>query len=143
MTKYLSLENTALDSELRAIIHLVLSTVADCGFEPLLADENNLHDYLWDNVVCHMLACSYGIAIVESKFRPELNPNVAMEWGWKRAMRKPVLWLIEKDAEKDLKFVPADVGGLIRAPFDWEKPQAHIANAITKYFQAQQVSRLP
>jgi hypothetical protein len=67
---------------------------------------------------------------VESKFKPELNPNVAMEWGWMRAMRKPVLYLVEKDAKP-----PADVAGLIKARFDWLNPKADIPRLVTDYFQ--------
>jgi hypothetical protein len=44
-----------------------------------------------------MLARSRGIAIVEDRFNPNLNSNVAMEWGWMRAMNKPVLYLVEAD----------------------------------------------
>jgi hypothetical protein len=133
MTKYPDGENLQRDEELQTLLKIVESSISDCGFEPLLANQAAVHPNLWENVECHMLTCSYGVAIVESKFKPDLNPNVAMEWGWMRAMRKPVLWLIEKDA----KAVPVDVAGLIRVRFDWLNPQADIPALITSYFQDQ------
>ena len=67
------------------------------GYRPQLAAETKLHPNLWENVECQMLyACARRIAIVEDRFNPKLNPNVAMEWGWMRAMKKPVLYIVEK-----------------------------------------------
>jgi hypothetical protein len=133
MTKYPDGENPQRDEELQTLLGIVESSISDCGFEPLLANQTSVHANLWENVECHMLTCSHGVAIVESKFKSDLNPNVAMEWGWMRAMRKPVLWLIEKDANA----VPVDVAGLIRARFDWLNPQADIPTLIKNYFQEQ------
>ena len=62
-------------------------------------------DDVWSNVELYLLGCRYGIAIVEDRFKPELNPNVAMEWGWMRGLGKDVLFLVEKQAHK---FVSAD-----------------------------------
>jgi hypothetical protein len=39
------------------------------------------HEQLWDNVELYLLGCRRGIAIVEDKYLPELNPNVAMDWA--------------------------------------------------------------
>jgi predicted nucleotide-binding protein len=75
-----------------------------------------------------MLACARGIAIVEDKFNPKLNSNVAMEWGWMRAMRKPVLYLVENT----VAVVPADVAGLIQSRFDWKNPQGDIPALVAK-----------
>jgi hypothetical protein len=131
MTKYSDKKNPKLDGELETIIDLVKTAIMKCGFQPLLANDNELHEGLWQNVECHMLACSHGVAIVESKYKPELNPNIAMEWGWMRARRKPVLYLIEKDVE----VLPADVTGLIQSRFDWLNPQADIPTLVTNYFR--------
>jgi hypothetical protein len=134
MTKYPDGENPNRDTELETIHEIVKSSVFGCGYELLLANDFGLHPNLWENAECYMLACSYGIAIVESMFKPELNPNVAMEWGWMRAMRKPVLYLVEKN----VKVVPVDVAGLIKARFDWQNPQADIPKIVTNYFQDQE-----
>jgi hypothetical protein len=73
-----------------------------------------------------MLACARGIAIVEDRFKPELNPNVAMEWGWMRAMQKPVLYQVETN----VRILPVDVMGLIKSRFDWQNPQADIPQLV-------------
>ena len=62
-----------------------------------------------------MLGCHRGIAIVEDKYRKELNPNVAMEWGWMRGFRRPVLFLVEASFES----ARADWSGLISSEFTW------------------------
>jgi hypothetical protein len=54
MTKYPDGEDAQRDGELEAILELVKTTVTDCGFQPLLADELSLHPNLWENIECHM-----------------------------------------------------------------------------------------
>jgi hypothetical protein len=49
------------------------------------------------------------IARVEDRHRNELNPNVAMEWGWMRAMGKRVCFL----RESGFKNFRADLGDLL------------------------------
>ena len=131
MTKYPDGKDGANDAELKLVIDTVKEAVKACSYYPLLAGEMQLHPNVWENIECHMLACSHGIAIVENRFKPELNPNVAMEWGWMRAMRRPVLYLVEKNVE----VTPVDVTGLIKDRFDWLNPQADIPTLVAKYFR--------
>jgi nucleoside 2-deoxyribosyltransferase len=77
-------------------------------------------DDVWSNVELYLLGCRYGVAIVEGRYKPELNPNVAMEWGWMRGLGKDVLFLVEKRAHK---YVRADWSGLIRQEFSWNAPR--------------------
>jgi hypothetical protein len=116
---------------LQTVIDTVKDAVRANFCHPLLADEPpKLRDNLWENVECKMLACARGIAIVEDRFNPKLNPNVAMEWGWMRAMNKPVLYLIEKDIPAAQ--ITADVTGLISGRFDWDNPGADIPRLIAE-----------
>ena len=48
-----------------------------------------------------------------------------------RAMRKPVLYLVEKSME----VAPADVAGLIKERFDWLNPQADIPELVNNYLR--------
>ncbi|RPI43575.1 MAG: hypothetical protein EHM59_15065 [Betaproteobacteria bacterium] len=128
MTKYCDGANAQLDSQLEAVIGTVKAAVVARGYHPQLAAETKLHPNLWENIECQMLACGRGIAIVEDRFNPKLNPNVAMEWGWMRAMKKPVLYLVEKAVAQ----VPADVAGLIQGRFDWDNPQANIPQLVAQ-----------
>lgn len=126
MTKYCDGANVQLDAQLQTVIDTVKAAVVAHGYHPQLAAETKLHSNLWENVECQMLACGRGIAIVEDRFNRKLNPNVAMEWGWMRAMKKPVLYLVEKSVEQ----VPADVAGLIKSRFDWDNPQVNIPQLV-------------
>jgi hypothetical protein len=84
---------------------------------------------LWDNVELFLLACSKGIAIVESKYKQELNPNVSMEWGWMRGMDRDVLYLVEETFDLSR----ADWGGLIQDRFPWAAPAPAITRAVEKW----------
>jgi hypothetical protein len=128
MTKYADGIDAKLDTQLQTVIDTVKAAVAARGYHAQLAGETKLHPNLWENVECQMLACGRGVAIVEDRFNPKLNPNVAMEWGWMRAMKKPILYLVEKS----VTHVPADVAGLIKGRFDWENPQADIPQLIAQ-----------
>jgi hypothetical protein len=83
--------NSPLDAQLRGVIDAVKAAVTACGHVPRLASDFTFHPLLWDNVELYLLGSSRGIAILESKYKPELNPNVAMEWGWMRGMGREIL----------------------------------------------------
>jgi hypothetical protein len=131
ITKYPDSADPKLDEQLRTVINTVKKAVNEAGYRPLLAADFKLHDNLWDNIECLMLACPRGIAIVEDRFNANLNPNVAMEWGWMRAMKKPVLFLVEKAVPTTQS--PADVMGLIKGQFDWNNPEADIPRLVAEY----------
>lgn len=119
MTKFPDPKKPALiDAQLMAVIQAVRDAVQDRGYVARIATDNQYHPILWDNVELYLLGCRRGIAIVEDKYLPELNPNVAMEWGWMRGMGRDVLYLVEKDFNKER----ADWGGLIGHQFDWANP---------------------
>ncbi len=118
--------NTPLDAELERVIKAVQDAVVACGFTPRIASEKKYHAGLWDNVEVYLFGCQRGIAIVESKYRHELNPNVTMEWGWMRGMGKDVLYLVEDTFDLGR----ADIGGLIQDHFQWSAPEPAISTAI-------------
>lgn len=119
------------DIELREVIDTVVKAIKGCGFIPRIASDREFHEGLWDNVETYLFGCKRGVAIVESKYKNELNPNVMMEWGWMRGMGKEVLYLVEKSF--DLK--RADISGLIQYNFTWELPQNEIKTAIQKWLK--------
>lgn len=119
-----------LDQRLNGIIELVRTGLAERGKLARLATGARFHEWLWDEVEIHLLGCATGIAIVEDRYRPELNPNVAMEWGWMRAMGKRVHFL----RERDFAHGRADLGGLRAWDFDWNAPEAGIETALTEWF---------
>lgn len=98
-----------LDKELRSVIR-------KHGLNPLRADDKMyLRDRnLWNNVCVYMICSKYGIAILEDRIRDEFNPNVALEYGFMRALNKPTLLL------QDIGFrnIRADIIGTLRETFD-------------------------
>jgi hypothetical protein len=118
--------NTALDAELERVIKAVQDAVTACGFTPRIASEKKYHAGLWDNVEVYLFGCQRGIAIVESKYLHELNPNVTMEWGWMRGMGKDVLYLVEDSFDSGR----ADISGLLQDRFLWAAPEPKITKAI-------------
>lgn len=129
MTKFPEGE-TPEDEQLRLVIEEVSSALKDRGLVPRIASGARFHDWLWDEVEVHLLGCARGVAIVEDRYRPELNPNVAMEWGWMRAMGRRVLFLKEDGFSHDR----ADLGGLRSWPFDWDNPGEGIRKAVDEWF---------
>jgi hypothetical protein len=132
MTKFPDPKKPApVDAQLMAVIQEVRDAVQNCGYVPRIANDSQYHPILWDNVELYLLGCRRGIAIVEDKYLPELNPNVAMEWGWMRGMGRNVLYLVEKDFKKQR----ADWGGLIESTFDWANPGPDIKAGVKAWLK--------
>lgn len=119
------------DVQLTAVIDAVRQAVTDRQLIPRVASDHQYHPSLWDNVELYLLGCRRGIAIVEDKYLPELNPNVAMEWGWMRGMGRNVLYLVEQTFGN----VRADWGGLIERSFDWNDPVPGIQAAVQDWLR--------
>lgn len=119
------------DRELERVITAVKDAVTACGFTPRIASERRYHPGLWDNVEAYLFGCQRGIAIVEDKYRRELNPNVAMEWGWMRGMGRDVLYLVERT----FTLGRADMAGLLEERFDWDNPEPAITAAVRRWLQ--------
>lgn len=99
----------SLDRELRRVLR-------EHDLNPLRADDKMyLRDRnLWNNVCVYMICCRYGVAILEDRVANEFNPNVALEYGFMRALNKPVLLL----ADAGFRNLRADIIGTLREEFD-------------------------
>lgn len=69
---------------------------------------------LWNNVCVYMLCCKFGIAILEDRIADEFNPNVALEYGFMRALNKQTLLL----SDSGFRNLRADIIGTLRENFD-------------------------
>jgi hypothetical protein len=114
------------------VIEALESALRDAGLNPLRADgKNYLKDRnLWHNVCVYMLCCGSGVAVLENQARREFNPNVALEYGFMRALDKRVLLL----AEKNFKAIRADIGGIVRESFDARRPNS-VATAVRRWLR--------
>ena len=90
MTKFPdAAQNRDKNDQLERVLKAISEAVQACSFKPRIARfPQNYHPGLWDNVELFLLGCKRGIAVVEDRYKPELNPNVMMEWGWMRGMGK-------------------------------------------------------
>jgi hypothetical protein len=113
------------------VINNVKDAIEACGYVPRIAQGHGYHRWLFDNVELFLLGCARGIAIVESRYLPELNPNVALEWGWMVGMGRQVLFLRESSFRHDR----ADWAGLLNNSFEWDNPQPGISNAINQFLR--------
>ncbi len=120
---------TPASAELAAVIDTVKVAITAQGYLPRIALGQNYHRWLFDNVELFLLGCARGIAIVEDKYLPELNPNVALEWGWMVGMGRDVLFL----REQSFTHARADWTGLINATFDWANAAPGISAAVTTF----------
>jgi hypothetical protein len=123
--------NTPESAQLTNAIDSVKTAVTARGYVPRIALGQNFHRWLFDNVELFLLGCARGIAIVEDKYLPELNPNVAPEWGWMVGMGREVLFL----REQSIVHARADWTGLINATFDWADPGPGTAAMATFFPQ--------
>jgi hypothetical protein len=69
---------------------MIESELRDHGLVALRADQRKYHDQLWENVCVYMLGCRFGIAVLEDRVASELNPNIALEYGFMRAIDRRV-----------------------------------------------------
>jgi hypothetical protein len=85
---------------------------------------------LWDNVCTYMFGCKFGIAVLEDIIANEFNPNVALEYGFMRALGKPTLLL------KEQRFHPrADILGTVWEEFDILDIEKTVHSAIDRWLR--------
>jgi hypothetical protein len=120
------------NDQLERVLRTISDTVEACCCKPRIARfPQNYHPGLWDNVELHLLGCSRGIAVVEDRYLPELNPNVMMEWGWMRGMGKRVFFL----REKSFRSFRADLGDLLSEEFDWDNPEPGVRASVAGFLK--------
>ena len=78
------------------------------------ADQKHYHDQLWENICVYIIGSKYGIAILEDEVAAELNPNVALEYGFMKALDHPVALL----QWSRFQHVRADLSGKLARTFD-------------------------
>jgi len=115
-----------LDQELRSVLK-------SYGLDPVRADDKMyMRDRnLWNNVCVYMICCKYGIAILEDRVADEFNPNVALEYGFMRALNKPTLLL----ADVGFRNLRADIIGTLREHFDITDIKGTIKKPIEKWLK--------
>jgi len=115
-----------LDQELRSILIENNINPVRTDDKMYLGDRN-----LWNNVCVYMICCKFGIAILEDHVVNEFNPNVALEYGFMRALNKPALLLTDVGFHN----LRADIIGTLREQFDIANIRETIRAPIEKWLK--------
>ncbi len=101
------------------------------GLRALRADQKTYGQsrQLWDNLITYMYGSKYGIAVLEQETADEFNPNVALEYGFMRALGKNVLLL----KEKRFRRIRADILGTVWIEFDVTDVRGSIHGAVRSW----------
>ena len=125
------------DERYEDIEQVIKSVLKKEGFRAWLASDMTLSPNLWDNVVCFMLGCKYGISIfarIERDYQietDEFNPNVSLELGFMLSRGKEVLIL--KDCA--LPKLPTDLLGYLYTEFDLNQVKRQLPRKIRKWIK--------
>ncbi len=85
-------------------------------------DENNIY-------------IEFGIALFERLEEDEFNPNVSLEVGYLRALRKPVCLL----KDKTLKTLQTDLVGKLYKSFDPQDPKKTIPRELENWLRDKEI----
>jgi len=104
------------DKKLDAIFAGIRDVLQRYGLTAVRADKKvyATSDSQWENLQIYMEAADYGVAVLEDLFHEEINPNVAVEYGYMGGLGKRVLLL------KDIGFtkIASDLLGKLWKEFD-------------------------
>lgn len=114
---------TRLHSE---IVSAIRDTLARYGINALKADDKEYHDDLFPNVQTYLHGCGFGVAVFERLEQEDFNPNVSLEVGYMRALRKPVCLL----KDKTMPTLHTDLVGKLYRAFDPQDPGGTIPAAL-------------
>jgi hypothetical protein len=112
-----------------AIFDCIHSTLGKYGIKALRADSKVYNDSLFPNIQTYMHGCGFGIAVFERISGEEFNPNVSLEVGYMRGLRKQVCYL--KDSS--LKTLQSDLVGDLYKPFDIQDIKKSLPPELTKW----------
>ncbi|MFD5720184.1 hypothetical protein [Streptomyces sp. NPDC127036] len=115
-----------LDVELRRVLRAA-------GYNPVRADDKvyATDRNLWNNVCIYMLCCMQGVAILEDRAKDEFNPNVALEYGFMRALNRNVLLF----ADVGFRNLRADIIGTLREQFDITDISATVGPSLERWIR--------
>lgn len=125
------------DERFETVVTTIKAVLEENGMKGWIAADLSADEQLWDNVVCYMLACKYGIAVfariddlanarIDTK---TFNPNVSLELGFFLSRGKEVLVL----KDKPLPTLQADLAGRLYKEFDLNRAKTTVASAVSRW----------
>ena len=101
------------------------------GINALRADEKEYHEDLFPNVLTYIHGSKFGIAVFERLEEDEFNPNVSLEVGYLRALKKPICLL----RDKTLKALQTDLVGKLYKSFNPQDIENTISKELEKWLR--------
>jgi hypothetical protein len=86
---------------LNRIFEVITSTLGAYDLVARRADKRQYDPDLWNNLCVYMLGCRFGLAVLEDRGANEMNPNVALEFGFMRALNREVGLIREANFKHD------------------------------------------
>jgi hypothetical protein len=111
------------------IVQAVKEGLAEHGITGVRADDREYHEDLFPNVLTYMHGCGMGVAVFEQIEAQSFNPNVALEYGYMYAMRKPLCLL----KDRNLTTLHSDLVGKLYREFDSYDPAGTIPPNLSKW----------
>ena len=99
------------------------------GIAGLRADDRDYHEDLFPNVLTYIHGCSFGVAVFDRLEGDDFSPNVALEVGYMRALRKPLCLL----KDQTLRTLPTDLVGKLYKSFDPQNVAGTIPQQLEKW----------
>ena len=88
--------------------HIISPVCKDCGFDPVRIDQENTNGSLTEEIISHVSNDALVIADLT-----ESNPNAFYEIGYRAALKKPIIHLMQKDTS-----IPFDVSSIRAFTYD-------------------------
>lgn len=105
------------------------------GLNLLRVDDKAYSDDLFLNIKTYMHVCSFGLALFERINTNYFNPNVSLEVGYMMALKKPVLFL----KDKNLDSLQSDLVGKLYHSFDVQSYRKTIPNKLEKWLKEKEI----
>ena len=118
-----------------SIMKGIRKVLTQYGIKAFRADEKDYHDDLFPNVLTYIYGCDFGIAVFERLQDENFNPNVSLEMGYMRALKKRVCLL----KDKTLKTLQADLGGILYKQFDTQDAEGTIPDVLEKWLRDREI----
>jgi hypothetical protein len=115
------------------IFDVISNALESQGIECLRADKKRYHTHLYWNVMTYIYGSGLGIAVLDRIASDMFNPNIAFEFGYMRALVKPVCLLTDQTLAK----LYTDIIGYLYDPFDVHDPEGTSPQRLDKWLADQ------
>jgi len=119
----------------KKIMISIKSILSKYKIKALRADEKEYHEDLFPNVLTYIYGSNFGIAVFERLETEDFNPNVSLEVGYMRALKKPICLL----KDKTLEALQTDLVGKLYRAFDPQSPEKTIPKELEKWLRDKEI----